>query len=54
MTVAKGMKINVFASEEMFPEFINPVQVAVDTDSRLWGVGVAVLSALEPVEASRR
>jgi len=36
MKVHEGMKVNVFASEEMFPELINPVQTAVDTDSRLW------------------
>ena len=36
MTVADGMQINLFASEEMFPELINPVQMAVDTDSRLF------------------
>ncbi len=36
MTVAKGMKVNLFASEEMFPEMINPVQMAFDTKGRLW------------------
>ena len=36
MTIHKGMKVNVFASEEMFPRFINPVQMSVDADSRLW------------------
>ena len=36
MTIHDGMKVNLFASEEMFPRLINPVQVAVDTDSRLW------------------
>ncbi len=36
MTVAAGMEINLFASEEQFPELINPVQTAVDTDGRLW------------------
>ena len=36
MTVHEGMKVNLFASEEMFPRLINPVQMAVDTDSRLW------------------
>ncbi len=36
MTIAKGMQVNLFASEEMFPRLINPVQMAVDTDSRLW------------------
>ncbi|RMG40332.1 MAG: dehydrogenase, partial [Planctomycetota bacterium] len=36
MQVAKGMKVNLFASEEMFPELVNPVQAAVDPDGRLW------------------
>ena len=36
MTVAKGMKVNLFASEEMFPELANPVQMAFDTKGRLW------------------
>ena len=36
MKVAKGMEVNLFASEEEFPRLINPVQMAVDTDSRLW------------------
>ncbi|HXG08752.1 MAG TPA: PVC-type heme-binding CxxCH protein [Gemmataceae bacterium] len=36
MTVAKGMKVNLFASEEMFPDLINPVQMAFDTKGRLW------------------
>ena len=36
MTVASGMEVNLFASEEEFPRLINPVQIAVDTDSRLW------------------
>lgn len=36
MTVHKGMKVNLFASEEKFPRLINPVQMAVDTDSRVW------------------
>ncbi len=36
MTVANGMEVNLFASEEMFPEVVNPVQMAVDTDSRLF------------------
>ncbi len=36
MTVHKNMKVNVFASEEMFPRLINPVQMSFDTDSRLW------------------
>jgi len=36
MTVGKGMQVNLFASEEMFPELINPVQMAFDTKGRLW------------------
>ncbi len=36
MKVAKGMTVNLFASEEQFPELVNPVQSAVDTDGRLW------------------
>jgi putative heme-binding domain-containing protein len=36
MTVHSGMSINLFASEEMFPELINPVQSSVDADGRLW------------------
>lgn len=36
MKLGTGMEVNVFASEEMFPSLINPVQIAVDTDSRLW------------------
>jgi len=36
MTVHQGMKVELFASEEMFPELINPVQMAFDTKGRLW------------------
>ena len=36
MTVAKGMVVNLFASEEQFPDLQNPVQSAVDTQGRLW------------------
>ncbi|MEQ8788315.1 MAG: GDSL-type esterase/lipase family protein [Pirellulaceae bacterium] len=36
MTVHTGMSVNLFASEEMFPELINPVQSSVDADGRLW------------------
>ena len=36
MTIHKGMEVNLFASEEKFPRLINPVQMAVDTDSRVW------------------
>jgi putative heme-binding domain-containing protein len=36
MTVAQGMKVNLFASEKDFPELAKPVQMAFDTKGRLW------------------
>lgn len=36
MTVHSGMQVNLFASEEQFPELVNPVQMAWDTKGRLW------------------
>ncbi|HZZ70856.1 MAG TPA: PVC-type heme-binding CxxCH protein [Pirellulales bacterium] len=36
MTAGPHMKVNLFASEEMFPELVNPVQMAWDTKGRLW------------------
>lgn len=36
LTLATGMTANLFASEEMFPELVNPVQMDVDTRGRLW------------------
>ncbi|MCH9022901.1 MAG: hypothetical protein IID32_09055, partial [Planctomycetes bacterium] len=36
MKLPEGMKANLFASEEQFPELINPVQMAVDTKGRIW------------------
>jgi glucose/arabinose dehydrogenase/lysophospholipase L1-like esterase len=36
MIVANGCKVNLFASEEMFPELASPVQMAFDTKGRLW------------------
>ena len=36
MTVAKGMKVNLFASEKEFPELAKPVQMAFDARGRLW------------------
>ncbi|GMU91377.1 MAG: hypothetical protein AMXMBFR4_04350 [Candidatus Hydrogenedentota bacterium] len=34
--LAKGLKANLFASEDRFPELINPVQMDVDTKGRIW------------------
>ncbi len=36
MQVPPGCKVNLFASEEQFPELANPVQMAFDTRGRLW------------------
>ena len=36
MTVAKGMKVNLFASEKEFPELAKPVQMSWDARGRLW------------------
>ncbi len=36
MTIAKGMSVGLFASEEQFPELVNPVQCSVDPKGRLW------------------
>ena len=39
ISVAKGYKLELFASEEEFEELANPVQMTFDTKGRLW-VGV--------------
>ena len=36
MTVGRGLKVNLFADETMFPEIVNPVQMAFDPQGRLW------------------
>ncbi|HYV37779.1 MAG TPA: PVC-type heme-binding CxxCH protein [Gemmataceae bacterium] len=36
MTVHKGMKVELFASEKEFPELQSPVQMQWDTKGRLW------------------
>ena len=36
MTMPAGLKVNLFASEEKFPELVNPVQMAWDAKGRLW------------------
>ena len=36
MTLADGTTVNLFASEEQFPDLINPVQMGFDTHNRLF------------------
>lgn len=45
-----GLKVNVFASEEMFPEVANPVQMAVDTKGRLWAAAWKTYPKWEPLK----
>ena len=47
MTVGKGLKVNLFASEKEFPELVNPVQMAFDTKGPAVGRRLADLPALE-------
>ncbi len=35
-TLAEGYEVNLFASEEQFPDLAKPVQMAFDTKGRLW------------------
>ena len=34
--IPEGFELNLFASEEMFPDLANPVQLQVDAKGRLW------------------
>jgi glucose/arabinose dehydrogenase len=36
MTVGKGLKVELFASEKEFPELVKPVQMSFDGKGRLW------------------
>jgi putative heme-binding domain-containing protein len=51
MTIHKGMKVNLFASEEQFPELVNPVQMAFDTRGRLWVAAWQTYPHWKPTEA---
>jgi azurin/lysophospholipase L1-like esterase len=48
MTLADGMAANVFASEEVFPELVNPVQLGVDPRGRLWAATWATYPKWKP------
>lgn len=51
MTVQPGMQVNLFASEEMFSDLVNPVQSAVDPDGRLWVAAWPTYPHWNPLEA---
>lgn len=36
MTVPEGLQVNLFASEQEFADLVNPAQMAIDPDGRLW------------------
>ncbi len=36
MTISKGLKVNLFASEKEFPDLAKPVQMSFDAKGRLW------------------
>ena len=41
MTLGKGMKVNLFASEKEFPDLAKPVQMALDPQGPAVGRGLA-------------
>ena len=51
LELAEGLEVNVFASEAMFPEVVNPVQMAVDPRGRLWVASWPTYPKWEQVES---
>ena len=54
MKLGPGMKVELFASEKEFPELVNPVQMAFDTQRPALGGGVEELPALAAEDADGR
>ncbi len=50
LRVPEGFKANLFASEKMFPEMVNPVQMSVDTKGRLWVAAWKTYPKWEPLK----
>ncbi|PCH82680.1 MAG: hypothetical protein COB96_01920, partial [Planctomycetota bacterium] len=50
MQLAAGLSANLFASEEMFPELVNPVQLGVDPRGRLWVAAWQTYPKWEPLK----
>ncbi|MCA9190633.1 MAG: c-type cytochrome [Planctomycetales bacterium] len=50
MIVPEGYELNVFASEEMFPDMANPVQMQVDAHGRLWAACWNTYPKWEPLK----
>ncbi|MDP6849540.1 MAG: GDSL-type esterase/lipase family protein, partial [Planctomycetota bacterium] len=50
MTLQDGLEVNLFASEEMFPELVNPVQLGVDPKGRMWVAAWKTYPKWEPMK----
>lgn len=50
INVPDGYELNVFASEEMFPDLANPVQMQVDAKGRLWVASWNTYPKWEPLK----
>ncbi len=48
MRLQEGLEANLFASEDMFPELVNPAQLGVDTRGRMWAATWATYPKWEP------
>jgi len=48
MTVPNDLQVNLFASEQEFPEVINPVALQVDTKGRIWAASWATYPKWQP------
>ena len=50
MAVRDGFEVSLFADEKQFPELINPVQMQVDTQGRLWAAVWPTYPMWEPLK----
>jgi len=50
MQLAHGLKANLFACEQRFPEIANPVQLQVDTKGRIWVAAWPTYPKWEPLK----
>ena len=50
MTVPEGFEVGLFADEARFPELVNPVQLAVDPQGRLWAAAWKTYPKWEPLK----
>ncbi|MFM8953064.1 MAG: PVC-type heme-binding CxxCH protein, partial [Planctomycetaceae bacterium] len=50
IAVPEGFELNVFASEEQFPDLANPVQLQVDAKGRLWAACWNTYPKWEPLK----